>query len=297
MTFAQEPTRSPLNMSSQNLLIRRKFDELHPRDKQTKTNRRARIETNWGANIQDCIPQKIRPRVELKKGAKIRVGDLAGIEEIWWNWSVEVLRGLEELSTMLAGKLKMAQDLMMMEVSKRQSDPRNPQRRVAELLLGDVQRVCDNVKRCQANEAANGESSQQDVNMEELEREPQPEAKDERKQQPQAGSPIASDDGLFINDAPTPTPAFVPQYTTSHGPTEDNIMAAYDLMNSPIPTNMPDTPRRQLIGCAIPLGMQSETNVMRARASRLRAAAMRLEAEAAELESNAIDMHKKIHGL
>jgi hypothetical protein len=59
---------------------RRAFEELHPRDRTVKTNRRTRIEANWGLSVQECIPMKIRPRVELKKGAKIRVGDIAGSE-------------------------------------------------------------------------------------------------------------------------------------------------------------------------------------------------------------------------
>ncbi|KAH0411296.1 hypothetical protein KCU90_g18944, partial [Aureobasidium melanogenum] len=147
---------------------RRKFEELHPRDRNVKTNRKTRIEANWGCDVQDCIPKKIRPRVELKKGAKIRVGDLGSLEEIWWNWSVELLRGLEELSTMMAGKLQIAQELMIHEVQKRQVDSKNPQRRVAELLLGDIQRLVDNVKRHQADEAAKG-NQEQDVKMTSLE--------------------------------------------------------------------------------------------------------------------------------
>ena len=60
---------------------------------------------------------------------------------------MEVLRSLEELSTMMAGRLTVARELMILEVQKRQEDGKNPQRKVAEILLGDLQRVVDNVKR------------------------------------------------------------------------------------------------------------------------------------------------------
>ena len=137
----------PLLQQLPGMPMRRQFLELHPKDQTIKLNRRARIESNWSCKVQDCLPLHLRPRVELKKGAKARVGDVGVSEEIWWNWSVELLRGLEELSTLTATKIEFAQELLHLEVTSRQQNPKHPQRRICEALLGDVQRVLDGMKR------------------------------------------------------------------------------------------------------------------------------------------------------
>jgi hypothetical protein len=264
---------------------RRPFEELHPRDRNVKTNRKTRIEANWGCGIQECVPMKIRPRVELKKGAKIRVGDIAGNEEIWWNWSVELLRGLEELSTMMAGKLNVAQELMIHEVQKRQTDDKNPQRRVAELLLGDMQRLVDNVKRHQSLAAAQGQT-QQDIDMEtfqELNREPGPSTM-EQEGQAQVEFPGYSEARFSPNDMPSQAPEAA--YTHDSAQEVNNTPT----MKVPIFSNTPTRPTAVQMPQSTQMlneGLQLDALEMRARAKRLRGQAMRLEAEALDLESEA----------
>ncbi|CAD0106883.1 unnamed protein product [Aureobasidium uvarum] len=273
--------------------VRRKFEELHPRDRNVKTNRRTRIEANWGCSVQESIPMKIRPRVELKRGAKIRVGDAAGVEEIWWNWSVELLRGLEELSTMMSGKPTVAQELMVHEVQKRQGDGKNPQRRVAELLLGDIQRVVDNVKRHQAGEAAKG-IQQQDIDMktfQELEREPGPGVK-KQEEQVQDETPGYTDDGRSPGDMPSPTPASVYMHNGTHqinGTSNMNPLNFFNNPHRPASTHMPKTTEQ------LNESLQVGAMEMRARAKRLRGQAMRLEAEAFDLESEAAIARKVLN--
>ncbi|KAG9548534.1 hypothetical protein KCU71_g15787, partial [Aureobasidium melanogenum] len=272
---------------------RRKFEELHPRDRNVKTNRKTRIEANWGCEVQDCIPKKIRPRVELKKGAKIRVGDLGSSEEIWWNWSVELLRGLEELSTMMAGKLQVAQELMIHEVQKRQVDSKNPQRRVAELLLGDIQRLVDNVKRHQADEAAKG-NQEQDVNMttlEEHDHEPGPSV-NEQEGQAQAQTPEDTEDGLSPSDMTSPNPASAHTHNGTHqtnGTSNMKSPSSFDTPTRPAGARMVQSTKH------LNESLQVDVAEMRARVVRLRGQAMRLEAEALQLETVAAIARKALN--
>lgn len=279
--------------------VRRKYEELHPRDRNVKQNRRRRIEKNWGCELQDAIPMRIRPRVELKKGAKIRIGDISGNEEIWWNWSVEVLRSLEELSTMMAGRLTVARELMILEVQKRQEDGKNPQRKVAEILLGDLQRVVDNVKRQQAAEYAKmGAKQQLDIDMESFQQLPVEDSHGTKKEEQGQGqgqgqgqsqgqdhgrSPELDEDGPFPNiPSPTPDSAHMGKRASQHNKLPD--MSRHKLSGDPA-----DQPlvRGQLnindLNASLGLLDVSE---MRIRAKRLRTVAMRLEAEAFEMEAD-----------
>jgi len=132
-------------------LARRQYEDLHPKDQQIKQTKKLCMEMNWQCGIQECLPEEIRPRVEAKKGAKVRVGDPPAAMEDWWNWSVELLKGLEELSAMTVGDLDYARELLLIEVQQRQSNPKSTQRKILEILLGDVQRVVDEQrKRTQA---------------------------------------------------------------------------------------------------------------------------------------------------
>jgi hypothetical protein len=268
---------------------RRAFEDLHPRDRTVKTNRRTRIEANWGVSVQECIPMKIRPRVELKKGAKIRVGDIAGSEEIWWNWSVELLRGLEELSTMMAGKLGVAQELMIHEVQKRQIDGKNPQRRVAELLLGDIQRVVDNVKRHQAYLAGKGQV-QQDTNVstiQELDREPGPSTMEQEGQVQEEESPEYGEERYSPSNMPfyAPEAAYIQEDARQVNITPNRSAPSFIATPTrPAGVQMPQMPQNTK---QLNESLQVDAMEMRARAKRLRGQAMRLEAEAFDLESEA----------
>ncbi|GAB7356345.1 hypothetical protein MBLNU459_g7135t1 [Dothideomycetes sp. NU459] len=270
--------------------IRRQFTELHPKDQTTKLNRKARIETNWGVLIQDCLPINIRPRVELKKGAKARVGDIGVAEEVWWNWSVELLRGLEELSTSTASKLGFAQELLTLEVSQRQQNPKHPQRKLAELLLGDVQRVCEGMRR-NHREAIMGEAEDQDEGDEDDAMDCQ-EVQVLRKgsvegREGSSASPCPSIDTPNTRQAPAATmtannvpmspgdnvaspPVYTPTHRAHHGPSHGNSHQA--------------------------LSWQIRATEMRARAVRLRANATRLEAEATDLEVDAGELRAQLEG-
>jgi hypothetical protein len=168
-------------------------------------------------------------------------------------------------------------ELMVHEVQKRQSDGKNPQRRVAELLLGD--------KRHQSQAAAQGQT-QQDTDMEtfqELNREPGPSAM-EQEGQAQVGSPEYSEERFSSNDMPSQAP----EATYNHeGAQETNSTPN---MKAPVFLNTPTrTPAVQLPQSTEKLNesLQLDALEMRARAKRLRGQAMRLEAEALDLESEA----------
>jgi len=133
------------------LLVRRQYDDLHPKDQQIKQTKKLCIEKDWQCAIQDCLPEEIRPRVEVKKGAKVRINDEPAEMEDWWNWSVELLKVLEELSAMTVGDVEYARELLLIEVQQRQQNPKSAQRKILEVLLGDVQKVVDEQrKRVQA---------------------------------------------------------------------------------------------------------------------------------------------------
>ncbi|THY17258.1 hypothetical protein D6D00_08555 [Aureobasidium pullulans] len=275
--------------------VRRKYEELHPRDRNVKQNRRRRIEKNWGCELQDAIPMRIRPRVELKKGAKIRIGDISGNEEIWWNWSVEVLRSLEELSTMMAGRLTVARELMILEVQKRQEDGKNPQRKVAEILLGDLQRVVDNVKRQQAAEYAKmGAKQQLDIDMESFQQLPVEDSHGTKKEEQGQGqgqsqgqdhgrSPELDEDGPFPNiPSPTPDSAHMGKGASQHSklPNMSRHKLSGDFADQPLVRG-----QLNINDLNASLGLL-DVSEMRIRAKRLRTVAMRLEAEAFEMEAD-----------
>ncbi|THZ88243.1 hypothetical protein D6C84_00986, partial [Aureobasidium pullulans] len=275
--------------------VRRKYEELHPRDRNVKQNRRRRIEKNWGCELQDAIPMRIRPRVELKKGAKIRIGDISGTEEIWWNWSVEVLRSLEELSTMMAGRLTVARELMTLEVQKRQEDGKNPQRKVAEILLGDLQRVVDNVKRQQAAEYAKmGAKQQLDIDMESFQQLPVEDSHGTKKEEQGQGqgqsqgqdhgrSPELDEDGPFPNiPSTTPDSAHMGKSASQHNklPNMSRHKLSGDFADQPLVRG-----QLNINDLNASLGLL-DVSEMRIRAKRLRTVAMRLEAEAFEMEAD-----------
>ncbi|KAI5204181.1 hypothetical protein E4T39_03726 [Aureobasidium subglaciale] len=275
------------------------FEELHPRDRKVKANRRDRIQANWGCDIGLVIPQAIRPRIELKKGAKVRVGDLVGDEEIWWNWSVEVLRSLEELSTMLAGNLPMAQELLITEVNKRQKDPTNPQRKVAELLLGDVQRIAERVKIQQAKEAAMAGSEQQDVDMKSFQELPHEHGSIDKEvggeAQPQVQYLEPSEAGSSSNIMTSPHVKYTHNRRVSHQTNKNmNNMEALPRLTPP-----PHScgPRQTLSTEQINAGLDIDVAEIRARAKQLRAQAMRLEAEAMELQYQANMARQALSGM
>lgn len=271
--------------------VRRQFTELHPKDQTTKLNRKTRIETNWGISIQECLPINIRPRVELKKGAKARVGDIGVAEEVWWNWSVELLRGLEELSTSTASKLGFAQELLTLEVSQRQQNPKHPQRKLAELLLGDVQRVCEGMRR-NARDAMMNEAEGQDNNNN------MDDAMDYQGDQATHGGaqegPERNSSSPFFNDNPVTRQAPAASMTDNGAPMTPGRSTANAAVISParpaFRTPINGNPHQAL-------SLLTRSTEMRARANRLRANAIRLEAEATDLETDAVELRAQLESL
>lgn len=125
---------------------RRPFEQVHPKDQQVKQTKKLCIEANWRCDILDAVPAEFRPKVEKKKGSKIRMGDPDAHDEHWWNWSVELLKTIEELSSMTTHDHDHAYNLLKVEVEARHMNPKSPQRRIREVLLGDVQRVLEEVR-------------------------------------------------------------------------------------------------------------------------------------------------------
>lgn len=270
--------------------MRRQFPELHPKDQTIKLNRKARIESNWAIDIRECLPFSIRPRVELKKGAKARVGDASVSHELWWNWSVELLRSLEELSTMTATKLPFAQELLQLEVSQRQQNPKHPQRKIVEVLLGDVQRVIDGMRRNQQQRnmnATNGDGDDDDLNTE---GNGFIGGGDYHGGNDEYGAAMGGDDSMFADghgSNATSSPS-----RQLRGPNLNTLNGVHSF-RSPMDGALcegvgylPPTTR--------PVGMELRATEMRARSIRLRAQAQRLEAEALELEADAADFRAQL---
>lgn len=128
-------------------------EEQSQKDMNTKRNKKQKIEDNWDATIPDCIPERIRPRLEHSKGSKRKVGEEDTGEEAWWNWSVEFFRALEELSMLTAGNLQFASDLLICKVDERIASKSHPQRKIAELVRNDIQLTLDDLRR---NDNTNG---------------------------------------------------------------------------------------------------------------------------------------------
>lgn len=145
------------NGSPASRIIRRQFEELHPKDQQVKQSKKLCIEKNWSCPIEECLPQEIRPRVELKKGCKARISDSGTEEEAWWNWSVELLKALDELSQLTVNNLGYARAVLTIEVHQRQENPKSTQRKIAEVLLGDAQRVVDETRKKAISENQGGQ--------------------------------------------------------------------------------------------------------------------------------------------
>lgn len=271
--------------------MRRQFTELHPKDQTIKLNRKARIESNWGVNVQECMPLHIRPRMELKKGAKARVGDIGVSEEIWWNWSVELLRSLEELSTMTATKLPFAQELLHLEVTQRQQNPKHPQRKICELLLGDVQRVIDGMRRNQQQRTMTASGIMEE---EELQDEEQDGYEYDNTQEMEGGDEEETNEHSeeMMNRGAhdhTGDSSFSPPHYQHYTPLPNSQFNPNDHSS---PSNIYGGERRTISASGD--RHLAEINIkaiaMRARSVRLRAQAQRLEADALDMEQECAEL-------
>lgn len=284
--------------------LRRQFNELHPKDQTIKLNRKARIESNWSCNVQNCIPMHIRPRMELKKGAKARVGDIGVSEEIWWNWSVELLRSLEELSTMTATKLDFAQEILHVEVEQRQQNKKHPQRKIAELLLGDVQRIIDGMRRSNCavdmvgQNGQNGGSDAEEMAYDEEEGEYANEGEvDDYRETVETNNHDDDDDDVDVGVAATNTP---PHHVASSSASRRfGAGPAHGGNTNTVRTPQSSSSARDRSGRVVkvrhaPAYSNARALEIRARAVRLRAQANRLEAEAMELEVDAADLRSQL---
>jgi hypothetical protein len=62
-------------------------------------------------------------------------------EARWHDWSLELLTQLEKFSSKTVGKVTFAQELMLLEVRQRQQSASAKYKNVAEILLGDLERI------------------------------------------------------------------------------------------------------------------------------------------------------------
>jgi len=283
-------------MASPEPQIRRLFKDLHHKDQQIKQTKRLCIEKNWSCSIDDCLPEVIRPRIELKRGAKARIGEDIGTEA-WWNWSVELLKALEELSSMSINELDYARELLVIEVQHRQANPKSAQRKIMEVLLGDAQRVVEEQRRRVAN-AYEEEDVDEDGDMgmgygagvAKLE------------QQSVQGDNFLQHQRRFIANGEDFATAF----------NEDDFAASPDRNDSDDhdeelePTSGARSSFRNNDGAAHHASYnrsrrhvleQLKTTELIARAARLRAEAVRAEAEATQLEVKARLLREELEGL
>lgn len=286
---------------------RRPFDEVHPKDQQIKHTKKLCIEANWRCDILDAVPAEFRPKVEKKKGSKVRVGDPDIHDEHWWNWSVELLKSIDELSSMTTHDHDHAYNLLKVEVEARHMNPKSPQRRILELLLGDVQRVLEEV-RTRLAEANTQNSIHNDsmfgMNNQQLLIEPQPTVNPYAQYQSEYAT------AKRLKAAPS-TPSYSPitDPGTSAGYTHDGTPshAARDTLafsssdqsrayggTAARPQILPATTRA-------PTSYSQEdwradmgaAEQLKAKAKRLRAEAAKFEAEAAEMEAAAQELREQ----
>lgn len=287
---------------------RRPFDEVHPKDQQIKQTKRLCIEANWRCDILDAVPAEFRPKVEKKKGSKVRVGDPDSHDEHWWNWSVEFLKSIDELSSMTVHDHDHAYNLLKVEVEARHMNPKSPQRRILELLLGDVQRVLEEV-RTRLAEANTQNSIHNDsmfgVNHQQLLIEPQ---------QPTL-NPYAQYQSEYANakrlKAAPSTPSYSPitdsgtsagythDGTPSHAARDTRAFSSSDQSRAygstaarpqilPATTRAPTSYSREDWRADL-----AAAENLRAKAKRLRAEAAKFEAEAAEMEAAARELREQ----
>ncbi|GAM89287.1 hypothetical protein ANO11243_073240 [Dothideomycetidae sp. 11243] len=277
----------------------RAFGDLHTKDQQIKQTKKLCIEQNWQTKIEICLPAPIRPRVEVKKGAKARVGDEGVREEKWWNWSVELLKAIEELSSMTEGDHVYAQQLLEIEVEQRQNNPKSSQRKILELLLGDAQKVVDEQrKRLAVKYTADG------MNMGADSVDPRYDTMGYAQPQPQSRT-----HGMMHREAlPAPGMTSMQLGDTSHqalpGPQGPYFADNYhQALITDRPHNSPlEVPRDTFADHASTVPGESldelyghlSATEARARAAKLRAEALRIEAEALEVEAKARELREQM---
>ncbi|KAJ9620980.1 hypothetical protein H2203_007567 [Taxawa tesnikishii (nom. ined.)] len=303
-------------------------EEQSQKDMNTKRNKKQKIEDNWDATIPDCIPERIRPRLEHSKGSKRKVGEEDTGEEAWWNWSVEFFRALEELSMLTAGNLQFASDLLICKVDERIASKSHPQRKIAELVRNDIQLTLDDLRRNdntngvagtaakkpgsttirggtsrtmkynnQVKEDSGRDDDEEDEIMEDDEGGDDTVA-DENDDN--SGEDAAEDGGE--DDTDHEIASSTPSKKRKIDPTDTDTPSRNTQLPLPTPRSYPE--HHDLCGqaqrCRSGKPQKDEVRYqiaeLYAKAGRLRAQALRQEAEAIELESRAAELRPKIGG-
>lgn len=275
---------------------RRRFSQVHIKDQQIKQTKKLCIEANWQCDIMDAIPAEFRPKVEHKKGSKILIGDRNMHDEHWWNWSVELIKAIEELSSMTTNDHVFAYSLLRVEVEARQMNPRSPKRRVQEIVLGDVQRVLEDVRKRLADANAQDSSdATYDANNTQL----------AIMDQSQLGNPYASYQQEYhqtkrLKGPPGPVSGTEAASSSLRAPgmTQDRARSARSRIMPPATAGPSST---QSPGSSGSGGYsqdawradQGRVTDLKVKATRMRAEAARLEAEAAELEIQARELREQ----
>ena len=115
------------------------------KDQADKLRKGRIIRSNWGCDVQSAIPSAIRPRASSANARKASIGMIVP-EASFKDWSYDVINEIQKLSSMTIGKLTFAQELMLLEVQKRQQDDMNKMRDVAELLCSDLKRIVEDLR-------------------------------------------------------------------------------------------------------------------------------------------------------
>lgn len=267
---------------------RRQYGELHAKDQAVKTSKKLQIEANWGVDVQECLPEDIRPKCEIKKGSKARVGDAVIVDEVWWNWSVELLKCIEELSSMTVNDIEYARTLLTIEVNHRHENPKSAQRKIAELLLGDAQRVVDDTRK-KANNRANQITYSDNDQIDEMDYSSDP-------------YPVArTGGGTQANDMEDEEYEGYEQFANEgagdydFSPNPDNGANAADAGRRRASQPQQNPHGFEALGNTYQsLGDQLKTTELKARAARLRAEAARVEAQATQLEMLAMELRERI---
>lgn len=123
------------------------FADISPTNQRKKLQLIDAIRTNWGCDVQECIPVAIRPRKNTSDGKRPKTGAAASLEDDPKEWSLSLLADLAMLSRSTTGKLTLAQSLLQTAVRERQSGMfANQPRTTAGLVRGDVQRAVESLK-------------------------------------------------------------------------------------------------------------------------------------------------------
>ena len=239
------------------------FDSMSEKDKTIKLLKRQQIETHWACDIQQSIPESIRPRLLKTKKSKAKIGSSAA-EAPWWRWSCKLLYKLENLADVTAGRHEYASHMMGAEVQQRQRDLTSHNKDVVEVLPADLTKLVAELRTIQysAEERDDDDTSEED--------EDEGDVKIEGSLRARYGD-IVEDEAPSIERRDS--------HVKDEMVDEDENYGRGDYNAAPLQLYTP----------------KKETLTTQAKIANLRAAAMRLRQEAAKREADAYQLEADMH--